>query len=150
MDPLYVALFSWAVSLSGLSQPAELPLVVRVPHAFFVEHACGGRPCRVYGWYAGGREVYVDQSLDPQDSLLAASVVVHEMVHYLQGTARNDGLPARGVAFGEAPSCTEAIDMERAAYGVQREFIHRHGIYQPVGISMMRVGCIEEPPPPQP
>ena len=31
--------------------------------------------------------------------------------------------------------------MELEAYRVQREFITRHGMYQPVGVSMLRVGC---------
>lgn len=141
MDSLYAALFSWAISLSGLPVPAEPPMVVKVAHEFFVENACGGRECRVYGWYAGGREVYVDQRLDPRDGILAASVVVHEMVHYLQAAARNGGLPAGGAAFGEMPDCNLAIDMELEAYRVQREYIMRHGVYQPVGLSMMRVGC---------
>jgi len=141
MDALYVALFSWAVSLSGHPVPAEAPVVIRVPHEFFVENACAGRECRVYGWYAGGREVYVDEVMDPENSVLAASVVVHEMVHYLQGTARNGGFPARGAAYGELPDCTAAIDMELEAYRVQREYITQHGLYQPVGLSMLRVGC---------
>ena len=141
MDALYVALFSWAVSLSGLPVPAEPPVVVRVPHQFFVDNACNGRECRVYGWYAGGREVYVDEGMEPEQSVLAASVVVHEMVHYLQGTQRNGGFPAKGAAFGEILDCSAAIDMELEAYRVQREFITQHGLYQPVGLSMMRVGC---------
>ncbi len=141
MDALYVALFSWAVSLSGLPVPSEMPVVIKVPHQYFVDNACNGRECKVYGWYAGGRELYVDERMDPEESILAASVVVHEMVHYLQGAARNGGFPAKGAAFGEVLDCTVAIDMESEAYRVQREYIMYHGVYQPVGVSMLRVGC---------
>lgn len=141
---LYAALLSWAVSLSGLPAPAEPPVVIAKPHSFFVQNACGGRECRVYGWYAGGRELYIDEKMKPEDDLLAASVVVHEMVHYLQGTARNGGTPARGAAYNEKPGCEAAIDMEREAYGVQREYLRRYGSIQQVGISMARVSCNAE------
>ncbi|MGA2549757.1 MAG: hypothetical protein ABSF50_06375 [Burkholderiaceae bacterium] len=141
MDELFAALLSWAVTLSGYPTPAQQPEVVSVPHAFFVEQACGGHECRVYGWYAGGRKLYLDERMDPQNDLLASSVVVHEMVHYLQGLARNGGVPARGAAFGERMSCPDAIADEREAYGVQKEYLLRYGVYQPVGISMLNVGC---------
>lgn len=141
MNDLFAVLLSWAVTLSGYPAPAQPPEVVKVPHSFFVEKACGGRECKVYGWYAGGEKLYLDERMDPQQSLLAASVVVHEMVHYLQGISRHEGVPANGAAFGERPSCADAIAMEREAYGVQREFLLRYGVYQPVGISMLGVGC---------
>jgi hypothetical protein len=140
-DDLLAVLLSWAVTLSGYPAPSQPPEVVTVPHAFFVANACGGRECKVYGWYAGGKKIYLDERMDPQGQLLASSVVVHEMVHYLQGLSRNGGVPAKGAAFGELPSCADAIEMEREAYGVQREFLLRYGIYQPVGLSMLGVGC---------
>lgn len=141
MDDLIAVLLSWAVTLSGYPMPTAEPEVVSVPHAFFVEHACGGHECKVYGWYAGGSKLYIDQKMDPRNDIIAASVVVHEMVHYLQGIARNGGVPATGAAFGERPGCLEAIGMEREAYGVQRDFLLSNGSYRPVGISMARVGC---------
>jgi hypothetical protein len=141
MDELFAALLSWAVTLSGYPAPAQAPEVVKVSHTYFVENACGGSECKVYGWYAGGQELYLDERMDPQENLLASSVVVHEMVHYLQGLSRNGGVPAKGAAFGDLPSCAGAIDMEREAYAVQREFLLRFGVYQPVGLSMLRVGC---------
>lgn len=141
---LCAALFSWAVSLSGLPAPAQPPEVVAEPHSFFVENACGGKECRVYGWYAGGRKVYIEEHLKPDEDLVAASVVVHEMVHYLQGTSRNGGFPARGAAYNEKPGCEAAIDMEREAYAVQREYLRRYGSIEQVGISMQRVNCKPE------
>jgi hypothetical protein len=143
MSDLFAVLLSWAVTLSGYPAPAVPPEVVRVPHSFFVEKACGSQECKVFGWYAGGRSLYLDERMDPEQDLLAASVVVHEMVHYLQGIAHEGIASPSGAAFGEPPPCTQAIDMERQAYAVQREFLHRYGVYQPVGVSMLRVGCEE-------
>jgi len=142
MNELFAALLSWAVTLSGYPAPVQSPEVVKVGHAFFVEKACGGQECKVYGWYGGGSKVYLDERMNAQDDILASSVLVHEMVHYLQAIARKDAIPATGAAYGEKPPlCTDAINMEREAYGVQREFLLRYGDYQPVGMSMARVGC---------
>jgi hypothetical protein len=138
---LYVTLLSWAVTLSGFPAPAEPPEVVTVPHAFFVEHACNQRECKVLGWYAGGRNIYVDETLDPETSLFASSIVVHEMVHYLQGVERGDDELKAGVAFNVAPSCQQLVHWEFQAYAVQREYILRYGTYLPVGISMLDVHC---------
>jgi hypothetical protein len=140
MSDLYAALLSWAVTLSGYPPPEHAPEVVRKPHAFFVERACNGRECKVLGWYDGGSNVYIDDRLDAQNDLLASSIVVHEMVHYLQAVARNDAGPKTG-AFTVLPSCRQLIHWEHEAYGVQREYIMRQGTYLPVGMSMLHAGC---------
>ena len=142
MSPdLYAALLSWAVTLSGYPAPAVPPVVVTKPHAFFVAQACNGQPCKVLGWYAGGKNVYVDETLDPENSLFASSIVVHEMVHYLQGVARGDDAMRNGAAFNVAPSCEQSIQWEHEAYAVQREYILRYGTFLPVGSSMLHVHC---------
>jgi hypothetical protein len=144
MNELYATLLSWAVTLSGYPAPAEPPVIVRQPHEFFVRQACNGQECKVLGWYAGGRNVYIDQRLDPENNLFASSIVVHEMVHYLQGVARDGGAPGSGAAFTESPTCEQSVHWEHEAYAVQREYILRYGVYLPVGASMLHVHC--EPP----
>jgi hypothetical protein len=127
MTELYAALLSWAVMLSGYPAPARPPTVVKQPHSFFVEKACNGRECKVLG--------------DPQKDLLASSIVVHEMVHYLQAVARGDDLPKTGAAYGSTPTCQQFIRWEYEAYGAQREYILRYGTYMPVGLSMLHAHC---------
>jgi len=141
MTELYAALMSWAVTLSGYPAPAEPPNVVAEPHSFFVERACNGKECKVLGWYAGGRNVYVDESLDPLNNLFASSIVVHEMVHYLQGVARGDDALKDGAAFNVAPSCKQLVHWEFEAYAVQKEYIMRYGTYMPVGTAMIDAHC---------
>lgn len=131
MDDLYAIFMSWAVTLSGYPAPAQLPEVVAVPHSYLVKAACNGRECKVMGWFPPGQRIYLDERLRPRDDLLASSVVVHEMVHYLQQESRG----------GLAGSCADFIALEREAYQVQREFLHRYGVYQPVGVSMHHAGC---------
>jgi hypothetical protein len=141
MNDLYATLLSWAVTLSGYPAPAEPPVVVPKPHAFFVQQACHGQECKVMGWYAGGKNLYVDDTLDPENSLFGSSIVVHEMVHYLQGVARGDDALQGGAAFTVAPSCEQVVHWEREAYAVQREYILRYGAYLPIGVSMLHVQC---------
>jgi len=133
MNELYAILLSWAVTLSGYPMPDHPAEVMTVSHAYLVDHACNGRECKVMGWFPPGRTIYVDDRLKPRDSLLAASIVVHEMVHHLQHEA--------GRIDPSKWSCENAIALEREAYAVQREFLLRYGVYQPVGVSMQRVGC---------
>jgi hypothetical protein len=55
-DDLLAVLLSWAVTLSGYPAPSQPPEVVKVPHAFFVE-CLWRQECKVYGWYAGGKNL---------------------------------------------------------------------------------------------
>jgi hypothetical protein len=131
MDELYAVLLSWATTLSGYPAPDVPAEIVAVSHEVLVERACGGRECKVLGWFPPGQRIYVDERLGPADDLVAASIVVHEMVHYLQYRAGAfDGL-----------DCARSIDLEREAYAIQREFLLRYGVYRPVGVNSHRVGC---------
>lgn len=62
------------------------------------------------------------------------------MVHCLQAASRQDGAPAKVLAYGAPSHCIDAIDMARDACRVPRELLLCHGAYQPVGLSMLRVG----------
>ena len=137
---LYAGLLHWAVKLSGYPQPATPPTVEFVTQEFFMEHACGGRRCRVWGWYpnTGKQVVYVHEAArelvedgsDPR-SLLAASIIVHEFTHYLQAANR---------AFARY-ECNEALALEHEAYGVQNAYFVAYGRYMQVGLSMHNAGC---------
>ena len=146
MSDLYAVLLSWAVTLSGYPTPAVAPVVVSKPHAFFVENACNRRECKVLGWYSGGRDLYIDDTLDPEGSLFASSIVVHEMVHYLQAVARGDASLDGGAAFNGAPSCQQFVHWEFEAYAVQREYILRYGTVLQVGGAMRDAHCEEAEP----
>ena len=134
------ALMSWAVKLSSYPAPQHMPVVEFVPQKFFDEHACNGRHCHVWGWYpnTGQNVVYVHENVralledgsDPH-SLLAASIIVHEFVHYLQAADR-------GFARYD---CRRALALEREAYQIQTAYLTSYGRYLPVGISMHGAAC---------
>lgn len=81
--------------------------------------------------------------MDPLNDLLASSIVVHEMVHYLQAVARGEDALEDGAAFGSIASCKLVVQLEYEAYGVQQRYILQYGSYIPVGLSMRRVACAD-------
>ena len=132
MDELVAILMSWSVTLSGYSRPSAAPEIVMAPHSYLVAEACGGHECQVLGWYPPGQRIFLDDRLDPANSLYESSIVVHEMVHFLQQQSGR---------FEESVICASALKREREAYAVQREFLLRSGAYQPLGASMHPMGC---------
>lgn len=139
-DEMLATLMSWAVSLSSYPAPDKVPTVAFVPQRFFDDHACGGKHCHVWGWYpnTGQDVVYIRDDIrqlladgsDPR-SLLAASIIVHEFVHYLQAASR-----------GFAPyDCGQALQLEREAYQTQTAYLQSYGRYFPVGLSMHSSRC---------
>ena len=124
MDALTVTvLLSWASHLSGYPAPDVPPSIEFEPHSFFVEHACGGTDCRVVGWYNDEDVIHIDEKHRDDESIFAASLVVHEMVHFLQHhSGRFDSL-----------SCEDSLDREREAYRVQNRYIiEAHGSFAAV------------------
>jgi hypothetical protein len=132
MSPLYEVLFSWAVALTSYSMPADRPQVVMASHAYLEQVACEGRQCKVMGWYPSGNTIYIDDRLDLEDNLFASSILVHEMVHYLQ---------QRSGRYSANYTCAEAIEMEREAYAAQQAYLIRYGVYRPIGSSMHYSHC---------
>ena len=137
---LYFGLMNWAVRLSSYPAPRTMPTIQYVSQRFFDDEACGGHRCRVWGWYpnTGKNVVYVHEKVrdllndgsDPR-STLAASIIVHEFVHYLQAADR-------GFA---AYDCNEALQLEREAYQAQSAYLVSFGRYTPVGVSMHTASC---------
>ena len=95
-----LVLLSWAVFLSGYPAPSVLPIIQYESHEYFVENVCGGRECRVIGFYADAGIIYIDE-LHKDDT----SLVVHELTHFLQDKDM------------------EPCAREREAYHVQQQYI---------------------------
>lgn len=131
---LCAALLSWAVTLSGYPHPGQCPQVIAVDHPTIEKLACTGRKCKVLGWYPGsGDKVYLDVAMDTNlsTSVYATSILVHELVHYLQW--KNGKL--------ENFNCEVALWAEREAYKVQRSYMDAFGTYVPVGQALKSFTC---------
>jgi hypothetical protein len=112
---LIAVLLSWAASLSGYPYPETVPAVEYRDRGFFVEQACAGRAdCAVAAWYQDGT-VYLDETLSDLEDPIVRSVVVHELVHYLQ---------ALNGAF-QGDDCESDLRREQQAYSVQRIYLNR-------------------------
>jgi hypothetical protein len=134
VNELYSALFSWAVTLSGYPAPATMPVIEYVPHARLEQMMCKSQHCDVLGVYPPGETIYLDDKLDPQDNTVAASIVVHEMVHYLQSkSGRYDG----------KSDCHTVMQLEREAYSVQSKYLTAYGVYYPVAVFSPGCGPVQ-------
>lgn len=113
---LILVLLSWASHLSSYPYPDAGPEYSLRPHTFFIEHACGGnRKCSIAAWYNNDGTIYLDERLENWDDPVVRSVIVHELVHYLQdlsGKFRND-------------DCNDQLKREREAYAIQRIYLNR-------------------------
>ncbi|MEJ2760376.1 MAG: hypothetical protein P8126_02245 [Gammaproteobacteria bacterium] len=113
---LLLVLLSWASHLSHYPYPDKAPAYRLEPHSFFVEHACGGnKKCSIAAWYNNDGTIYLDKRLKDWEDPMVRSVIVHELVHYLQdlsGKFKND-------------NCEDQLMREREAYAVQRIYLNR-------------------------
>jgi hypothetical protein len=109
-------LLGWTAKLSGYPYTHDLPLIEYKPHNFFVENAClGNTKCRVSAWYNDHGTIYIDEILKNNDDAITDSIIVHELVHYLQDRSKKF----------DALNCQDHLIREREAYGVQRQYLNR-------------------------
>ena len=122
MDPVTAKmvkiLLSWTVHLSTTySLPDELPLLVYQPQQYFIDNVCAGveKNCDVVGWYDNNGTIHIDDRLKGNEDPYTRSLIVHELVHYLQDISGNF----------DKESCDDHVFKEREAYSIQRLYLHR-------------------------
>jgi hypothetical protein len=100
-------------NLSRYSLPETLPKVFVVPHEKIEELACG-RKCPALGAYKPGEGIYLDDALQPETNVFARSILLHELVHYVQDLAS---------AKDNRESCERWYQREKEAYAIQEHFL---------------------------
>jgi hypothetical protein len=133
MASLVAALLSWVHAVAGYPIPATAPMVQFASHQFLVDTMCGGVDCPVAGMYLYGNTVYLDDRLDVEDNPFHQSILLHELVHYLQ---KHSGLFA-------PPSCTTWVAAEREAYRLQARWLAERQLAYPVMRYMPRADLCE-------
>jgi hypothetical protein len=128
-------LVAWVVAFANAPQPGALPRVEVVPHAQLEAMVCG-EPCPVQGAYGYGDVVYLDDALDPVRDLWARSVLLHEIVHYIQEA---------GGAYERADRRHAAGARERQAYAIQMAYLRRRGGAPRAGVPLPEA-CRDLPP----
>lgn len=131
---LLPALLSALNQLSKYPRPSALPALHRIPHARLQQMVCGA-PCAALAIYRPGEGIYLDEKLKPETSLFDRSVLLHELVHYLQdlGNERGDMKP-----------CSRWYYREQEAYAIQKNFLVIVGSPVRVGYSAHQSTCDDD------
>lgn len=128
MSPELIAyLLSWAVLFTGYSMPDELPVVKFVPHSFFVQRICHNIdtlefPCVVRAMYDDNIDgfIFLDKKYKDNIDEISKSMVVHEMVHYLQDMSGD----WKGIEnWQDDIRCQERLFREREGYMAQDQYM---------------------------
>ncbi len=117
MDAKLIAvLLSWTINLSNYPHPGEAPELLYKPHQFFIDSACNGHEkCDAVAWYNNKGIIFLDDRLHGNTDAYTRSVVVHELVHYLQDISGK---------YDEI-DCNLHAKREREAYSVQRQYLNK-------------------------
>ncbi len=118
---LMPVLFRTIHRLSRYAPPPEYPEVIFLPTVELNQLACKGT-CSVLGHFAGGRQIYLDDRLKPLTNLFDRSVLLHEMVHYLQNLEGSHHVDPSDTG-NDAEQCRLWYKREREAYTIQEAFL---------------------------
>jgi hypothetical protein len=113
MEDLLAELLIAIDRLSKYKVPDQAPPVHRVPHETIEQLTCGAE-CAALAVYRAGEGIYLDEALEPETNIFARSVLLHELVHYVQDTSRE---------LAEARPCERWYRREQEAYALQKVFL---------------------------
>lgn len=111
-------LLATATVLGGYPPAAPLPTVTVMAQNELSDRVCGGA-CAVKGAFIPGRGVFIIKELEIETDPRDRSVLLHELVHYLQ--------ELNGRYAGES-ACDRFRDRELEAYRLQDEYLSRYGM----------------------
>ncbi|HEX7810324.1 MAG TPA: hypothetical protein VF460_00325 [Burkholderiales bacterium] len=101
-------------ALSGYAVPASLPEIHAVPLPVMQQRVCG-KPCAIKAYYHPVDGVFFDEKLDLANSEFDRSILLHELVHYLQkASGRFENMPA---------ACERNQAAEAEAYKIQNLYL---------------------------
>lgn len=131
---LMPALVSALDQLSKYHRPVVMPEVIRVPHERIEAIVCNAK-CGALAAYRPGEGIYLDERLKPETELFDRSILLHELVHYVQDM--ND-------EHGDMRPCMRWYQREQEAYAIQKIFLFMTGSPTRVGYSAHKSTCDDE------
>jgi hypothetical protein len=131
---LMPALVSALDQLSKYHRPVALPEVIRVPHERIEAMVCHAK-CGALAAYRPGEGIYLDERLKPETQLFDRSILLHELVHYLQDMSDELG--------GMRP-CQRWYQREQEAYAIQKIFLFMTASPTRVGYSANKSTCDDD------
>jgi hypothetical protein len=113
MPQLIDSLLDTITRLSSYQRPATPPQVTRVSRAEIERSICNG-PCMVKAWYLPDEGLFFDESLTPESNLIHRSILLHELVHFVQEANR---------AGARLDACHRWVQREQQAYELQAQYL---------------------------
>ncbi|MGI9413077.1 MAG: hypothetical protein ACR2PM_05375 [Hyphomicrobiales bacterium] len=92
----------------------NMPQVTLVPHHVLEAEVCG-KPCPVYAYFDPKKGILLDRRLDPVGDVNARSILLHELVHFVQWKT----------AGRNPKNCREWLSRESEAYDIQFRWLSR-------------------------
>ena len=124
-------LLATATVLGGYPPAAPLPMVTVMAQNELSDRVCAGA-CAVKGAFIAGKGVLIITELQIETDPRDRSVLLHELVHYLQE------LNGR---YASESACDRFRDRELEAYRLQDEYLSRYGL----GVSSMAASLEWQP-----
>ncbi len=109
---LMPALVSALYQISKYHRLVATPEVIRVPHERIEAIVCNAK-CAALAAYRPGAGIYLDERLKPETNLFDRSVLLHELVHYVQDMSDE---------HGDMRPCERWYQREQEAYAIQKIF----------------------------
>lgn len=129
---LIAGLLAWIHVNGGLDMPPDQPEISFVPHAELEQAVCH-KPCAVLGFSPDDSSdiIYLDQSLDIEHDVCQRSILVHELVHFMQRRAKRFS--------GESPA-VRGHWREMEALQIQRIYLDQFGRQLFIGPNFAAMG----------
>jgi hypothetical protein len=133
MEQLVPALLAAIDQLSKYPRPGGAPEIHRVDRAVIEDMVCAGK-CAVRASYRPSEGIYLDQTMQPESNVFHRSVLLHELVHYVQDLANERG---------DMEPCKRWYYREIEAYAIQKQFLMLIGSPIRVAYSANKSTCDE-------
>jgi hypothetical protein len=130
---LVPALLSAVDQLSKYPKTSQIPAIQRVSHRRLEEMVCPAG-CPVLATYRPGEGIFLDETLTPETDLFHRSVLLHELVHYVQDINNE---------LSTMRDCERWYHREQEAYAIQKTFLTIVGSQVRVGYSAKQSTCDE-------
>lgn len=116
LDDLTRHLIHTAAGISKYRLPEAMPMVQRITRAQLEQRGCPVHAphCQVSALYEPARGVMIAEDLAPESNLFHRSILLHELIHYLQDV---------GQELVAASPCDRWYQREIEAYTLQNRFL---------------------------
>ena len=113
MPKLVDSLLGTISKLSKYPKPDTAPRISRISRAQIEQTICRG-PCTLRAWYLPEEGIFLDESLRPETDLVHRSILLHELVHFVQDVNSE---------AASMDACHRWLYREQEAYELQNQYL---------------------------